>query len=185
MKVFTMKGWNLTVSEEAWGLAPFNALLKRDKSKNKDRANAEMLFIWFYCDTKSSYLLLGDKEKEEEIKKDIIGLPPKWKKDALIDTAIAFYLGFDTVIEHLYKQSLQSAYAVGNYLGHTAELLAERDAQGKVITKVADITRGLKDIKIIIKELKATEKEVIKEQEDNVGKTKGSKKFSMFEDGLQ
>lgn len=184
MKLFIMKDWNLTVSEEAWGLGPFNKILKRDKTKNKDRANAEMLFIWFFCDIKSNYLLMSPKDREEELKKDIVGLPKNWKKDKVVDDAIAFYLKFDTVIERLYKQSLQSAYSVGNYLANTDALLAERDNRGMPTIKVADITRGLKDIKVIIKELKNTEKEVIKEQEDNDNKTKGSKKFSLFEDGL-
>ncbi|MBV1929638.1 MAG: hypothetical protein KUG81_09030 [Gammaproteobacteria bacterium] len=184
MKLFEMKDWVLTVSEEAWGLAPFNAILKRDKTKNKDRANAEMLFIWYFCDIKSSYLLMSVDDREKEILNDIIGLPKGWKIDKVIQAAIDFYIKFDTVIEHLYKQSLQSAYAIGDYLGHTKALLAERDASGKPVTKVADITRGLKDVKTIIKELKETEKEVIKEQLDNVGKQKGSKKFSLFEDGL-
>lgn len=184
MKLFKMDNWQLIVSEEAWGLKPFNAILKRDKSKGKARANAEMLFIWFYCDIKSNYLHMSELDRETEIINDISGLPDGWKKDKVIDEAIDFYKKFDSVLVYLYKQALSSAYDVGDYLSHTAALLKERDMKGAPITKIADITRGLKDIKIIIKELKSTEREVIKEELDNTDRKKGSKNFNIFEDGL-
>lgn len=184
MKLFKIEDWNLQVSEEAWGLLPFKKLLDRDKSKNKTRANAEMLFIWFFCDIKSNYLLMKEEDRIEELINDVNGLPKGWKVDKEIREAITFYLKFETVIERLYKQSLRAAFEVGNYLDDTKALLRERDNSGRIITKMADITRGLKDVKIIIKELKATEQEVLKEQKDNLDKSKGAKKFNIFEDGL-
>lgn len=179
-----MVKWQLMVSEEAWGLQPFAALLKRDKSKGKAVANAEVLFVWYYCDIKSNYLHMKEEDRTKEIINDIPSLPDGWERDELIDEAIRFYKKFDSVLVYLYKQALSSAYAVGDYLSNTAALLNERDLRGTPVTKIADITRGLKDIKIIIKELKGTEKEVIKEEEDNANKTKGSRTFNLFEDGL-
>jgi len=38
MKLFEMKDYVLNVSEEAWGLLPFKAILKRDKNRNKETA---------------------------------------------------------------------------------------------------------------------------------------------------
>ena len=35
MKLFEMKEFTLSVSDEAWGLLPFKAILKRDKNRNK------------------------------------------------------------------------------------------------------------------------------------------------------
>ena len=185
MKLFEMKDWQLIISEEAWGLLPFKALLDRDKTKNKTRANAEMLFVWFFCDIKSNYLLMDKETRTAELKKDLLGLPPKWELDAKVQAAIDFYSKFETVVERLYKQSLRAAYEVGNYLDSTKELLTERDVAGKVITKMTDITRGLKDVNAIIKELKITETEVLKEQVDTANKKKGSKKFNTFEDGFK
>lgn len=184
MKLFEMKNWELIVSEEAWGLSPFQKILKRDKTKSKTRAHAEMLFIWFWCDIKSNYLLMGEKEREKELIHDIDGLPKGWKKDKLIDEAIKFYNKFETVIGRLYKQALKSAYDVGDYLEDTAGLLNERDIHDKPVIKISDITRSLKDINIIIKELKKTEQEVLKERESHEGKTKGSKQFNMYEQGI-
>lgn len=180
-----MKNWVLTVHEELWGLTPFKKLLERDKTKEKTVANAEVLFIWYWTDIKSDYLLMNEKDRLEELKKDIPGLPKGWKKDKLIDEAIDLYEKLSTtILQELYKKALKSAKEVGDYLENTKALLYERDKQDKPVTKISDITRGLKDIKIIMKDLKAAEKEVIKETEDNEGKTKGAKSFNLFEDGL-
>ena len=184
MKLFEMKNWQLTVSEEAWGLLPFKKLLDRDTSDDKVVANAEMLYIWYYCDIKSDYLLLDEKDREKELIKDIQGLPKKWKPDKDVKAAMVFYTKFETVIEKLYKQSLKSATDIGDYLANTKALLAERDVHGKPVYDIAKITASVQKVPKLMQDLKAAFKEVVKEQEDNSNKKKGSKSFNMFEGGL-
>lgn len=184
MKLFTMKNWELTISEEAYGLLPFKKIIERDKSKDKGRALAEILFIWFWCDIKSDYLIMDEESRFAELKKDVANLPKNFEIDELIQSAIDLYSKHETVIEKLHRQSLKSATDVGNYLENTKSLLSERDNSGKPVIKIADITRGLKDVKTIMKELKLTEKEVIKEQETSEGRKQGSKTMNMYEDGL-
>jgi hypothetical protein len=181
-----MEKWQLTVSEEVWGLSAFNKLLQRDKSKTKERANAEMLFIFYFCDIKSDYLTMKEELRIEELKKDIPGLGEKWVVDGLIEEAIALYRKLSqTVIEKLYLQSLQSASDIGDYLEHTAALLAERDNYGKPIIDISKITMAVQKVPKLMADLKSAYKEVIKEQEDNENKKKGSKKFNTFEDGFE
>lgn len=184
MKLFEMKNWTLSVSEEAWGLSPFKKILERDTSKDKSQALAEMLFIWFWADIKSDYIIMDYDTRFKELKADIPNLPKNFKIDKVIQEGIDCYNKHKTVIESLFEKSLSSAIEVGNYLENTKALLAERDGRGVPVTKIADITRGLKDIKFIIKDLKDTEKQVIKERQDSEGKEKGSQKMNMFEDGL-
>lgn len=185
MKLFKMKNWVLTVDEEVWGLSPFKKILKRDKTKEKEIANAEVLFIWYWADIKSDYLLMNEKDRLVELKKDIPALPDDWEKDEVIDEAIELYKKLSTtILRELYMKALQAAKDVGEYLENTKELLYERDKSDRPVTKISDITRGLKDIKVIMRDLKAAEKEVIKETEDNEGKKSGSKSFALFEDGL-
>ena len=87
-----MKDYNLQISEEAWGLSPFKAILKRDKNRNKELAFKEMLFIYFYVDIKSDYMYITDNSvRLQEIKKDI-KLPDDWKIDSIIQEAIDFYI---------------------------------------------------------------------------------------------
>jgi len=90
MNGFLLKDGVLTVDDNLWELEKFKKILKRDKSRNKDLALKEMLFIYYYTDIKSDYLIIDIKFRKEEIIKDI-GLPEDWKVDSIIQEAINFY----------------------------------------------------------------------------------------------
>lgn len=185
MTLFEMRGWELSIVEQAWGILPFKKLLKRDKTKDKTRAHLEMQFIWHYTDVKSTYQYITDLEvRTEEIKKDI-GLPKTWKIDKDVQAAIDLYEErSSTIIEALYRQTLRSASAIGEYLGRTKELLEERDLKGSSVTDISKITTAVGRMPKLMYDLKAAYKEVVKEQEDNDSKKKGVKTFNTFEDGL-
>jgi hypothetical protein len=184
MKLFEMKDYNLHVSEEAWGLLPFKAILKRDKSRNKEMAFKEMLFIYFYTDVRSDYVHYTDGEKLKEIIKDI-GLPTDWKLDSIMQDAINFYEERSvSVIAKLYKSALKSANDTSEYLEMTADLLRERTDKGGTVTTLPMITASQKTLPEIMKNLKAAYKEVIAEQKELEGRTKGSRTMGLFEDGF-
>lgn len=177
--------YNLRIDPAVWGLSPFKALFKRDKTKSKDRCFKEINFVYFYCDIRSDYMyILDEDERIAEIKKDL-ELPESWTYDKLIAAAVDFYKERSTtVIGLLYQSALKGADAVRKQLEKSEVLLAERDSHGKPIHKIADITRGLKDVKVIMQDLKAAEKEVIKEKKETEGRMKGSKQMGMFEEGF-
>lgn len=184
MKLFEVKNWQLQVSEEAWGLLPFKEILDRDKTKEKEVAMKEMLFIYFYNDIRSNYLLMDEADRINEIKKDI-GLDADWEMDEIIQVASDFYKkNSSSVIEELYKNTLESARDIGDYLKNTKALLAERDNNGRPIYDVAKITSAVQKVPKLMSDLKAAYKEVVKEREENDNKQKGSRKFNTFEDGL-
>lgn len=184
MKLFNLKDWNLQVEEEAWGISAFRKILDRDKTKEKEIAMKELMYVYFFCDIKSDFLIVAEDERTEVIKKEI-GLPTKWKVDKVIEEAIRVYKEYSqTTIQRLYQQSLKAAQDVGNYLEHTDELLAERDDRGKPVTDINKITGSLKQLPGLMRDLKAAYKEVVKEQEDIEGKKKGSRTMNSFEDGI-
>lgn len=185
MKLFELKDWQLTVDEAVYGLLPFKKILKRDKSRNKDTALKEMLFIYYHTDIKSDYLIISDsKTRTEEIKRDI-GLPDEWKIDATMQEAIDFYESKTlSVIGKLYKNALKSANDISDYLTMTDVLLAERDDKGKPVNDIGKITTALTKVKGIMQDLKAAEKEVLKEQAEMDNRMKGSKTMSFWEEGL-
>lgn len=185
MKAFEMRDYNLQVVPEVWGLLPFKALLKRDKNRNKDKAFKEMLFIYYYVDVRSDYIyILDDETRANEIAKDI-GLEIDLKKDKVLLEAIEFYKERSlTVTEKLYKSALKSADDVAKYLERTDVLLAERTNSGGTVTKINDITAAQKALPEIMRNLKVTYKEVVKEQKELEGRSKGSKQLGIFEDGL-
>ena len=184
MNGFTLRDYVLTVEDNMWGLIPFKKILKRDKSRDKDRALKEMLFIYYYSDIKSDYLIIDSKFRIEEIKKDI-GLPEDWKIDSVLQEAIDFYEERSlTVVGKLYKNALAAANDISEYLTKTKELLEERDERGKPVTTLTTIVGGISKIKTVMQDLKAAEKELIKERIETEGKMKGQQQMGMFESGL-
>ena len=184
MNGFLLKEYVLTVEDNMWGLLPFKKILKRDKSRDKDRALKEMLFIYYYSDIKSDYLIIDSKFRIEEIKKDI-GLPEDWRIDSVLQEAIDFYEERSlTVVGKLYKNALAAANDISEYLTKTKELLEERDERGKPVTTLTTIVGGISKIKVVMQDLKAAEKELIKERIETEGKMKGKQSMGMFELGL-
>jgi len=184
MNGFLLKEYVLTVEDNMWGLLPFKKILKRDKSRDKDRALKEMLFIYYYSDIKSDYLIIDSKFRIEEIKKDI-GLPEDWRIDSVLQEAIDFYEERSlTVVGKLYKNALAAANDISEYLTKTKELLEERDERGKPVTTLTTIVGGISKIKTVMQDLKAAEKELIKERIETEGKMKGKQSMGMFELGL-
>jgi hypothetical protein len=185
MKLFTMKNWNLQVEEEAWGISAFKNLLDRDKSKEKQTAMKEMLYVYLFCDVKSDFTIVPEESRGAEIQREI-NLPDGWEHDEAIDDAIRVYKEYSqTTIQRLYQQSLKSAQDIGNYLELTDELLNERDDRGKPVTDISKITASLQRIPKLMADLKAAYKEVIKEQDDLDGKKKGSRTMNTLEDGIR
>ena len=184
MNGFTLRDYVLTVEDNMWGLIPFKKILKRDKSRDKDRALKEMLFIYYYSDIKSDYLIIDSKFRIEEIKKDI-GLPEDWRIDSVLQEAIDFYEERSlTVVGKLYKNALAAANDISEYLTKTKELLEERDERGKPVTTLTTIVGGISKIKTVMQDLKAAEKELIKERIETEGRMKGQQQMGMFESGL-
>ena len=186
MKLFKIVDWNIQVAEEAWTIVQFNAILKRDKSKSKEKAFKEMAFIYHYADARSDYMYITDLEdRRDEVMKDV-GLPLAWSIDPVMGAAIDVYKErSSTVSEILYLSALKSARDIADYLNGTKSLLKERDDKGKPVNTIASITGALKGIPDIMSNLSESYKALIKEKEDLEGKKKGAKKFGMFENGLQ
>lgn len=185
MNGFTLRDGVLTVDDNLWGLEPFKKILKRDKSRNKDLALKEMLFIYYYTDIKSDYLIIDIKFRTEEIIKDL-QLPDNWKIDSIMQDAINFYEERSlTVIGKLYKNALLAANDISEYLTKTKELLEERDDRNKPVTTLTTIVGGISKIKVVMQDLKAAEKELIKEKVETEGRMKGQQQMGLFEGTLK
>jgi hypothetical protein len=185
MKLVEFKDYKLTVPEEVWGLKTFRKLLDRDKTKDKVNASKEMLFIFHFCDIRSDFQHILDKDKRiEEVKKEA-GLKDSWKIDSHVQASIDLYISLSTtIIEQLYLNSLQAASDVGNYLALTKELLEERDKNGKPVIDIAKITTAIQKVPKLMSDLKEAYDQVVKEKETMENKSKGTRTFNMFEDGL-
>lgn len=185
MIVFEIKDWELHIDPIAWGYKPFEAILKRDKTKGKQIALKEMQFIYNFADIKSDFMYLTDEEERAKEIRDDVGLPEKWKMDATMQVAVDFYKERSvTITGELYAAALCSASDVSDYLKETKALLKERDDKGKPVNSLSSITTALKQVPIIMKDLKSAYTELIKEKEIAGSKSSGSKQHGFFEDGL-
>lgn len=185
MKLFKMENYEVQVAEETWTLEPFKAILKRDKSKNKERAFKDVAFIFHFCDIRSDYMnITNPKERTDQIKIDT-GMDKDWKIDPVIEEAIDFYKERSTtILEKLYMDAVVAVDGVRSHLRNAETLLTERDQNDRPVFKPKDITAALRDVKVIMQDLKAAEKEVIKEKKELEGRQKGARTFGEFEDGL-
>ena len=184
MKLFELNRltYEIEISPEALLLEPFKRIIDRDKSKTKDMAKKELAFIYHYCDIRSDYMGTEDSQRMVQIL-DNLNFPNKYKLDKDMLEAISFYKSFKTPVETLYEGAIIASQAVDKYLRNTEELLAER-IDGKVVTDIAKITSSIEKLPKIMANLKAAEKELVKEKKETEGRMKGSKTMNTFEDGL-
>lgn len=166
-------------------LEPFKKIIDRDKTKGKEIAIKEISFIAFFADIRSDYMyIVNDEERARELVNDL-ELPKNWKIDATIKQAIEFYTSRSTTVNSsIYKSACKAAIDISNYLNKTDALLSERDENGKVVTDISKITSALEKVPKIMANLNSAHTELIKEQKITEGRTKGSKTFNIFEDGL-
>ena len=166
-------------------LEPFKKIIDRDKTKGKEIAIKEISFIAFFADIRSDYMyIVNDEERARELVNDL-ELPKNWKIDATIKQAIEFYTSRSTTVNSsIYKSAYKAAIDISNYLNKTDALLSERDENGKVVTDISKITSALEKVPKIMANLNSAHTELIKEQKITEGRTKGSKTFNIFEDGL-
>ena len=182
---FDKGNYSVTYSPLLLTLSPFKKIIDRDKTKSKETAIKELSFIAFFADIRSDYMyIVSDEERAAELVKDL-ELPKDWKVDNTIKQAIEFYTSRSTTVNSsIYKSACKAAIDISNYLNKTDVLLDERDENGKVVTDISKITSALEKVPKIMANLNSAHTELIKEQKITEGRTKGSKTFNMFEDGL-
>lgn len=77
MKLFREDNYELFISEEAYAIKAFNNLFKRDKTKDKKNAIAELSFCYFLLDPRSEFNYIVEEESKISEIKSAIGLPEK------------------------------------------------------------------------------------------------------------
>lgn len=178
MKLFELSNWNVIISEEAYMLKPFKVIIDKDKSKNKEVALKELAFLWFYTDIKSDYnYLLNEKEKAEEIKKDL-NLDPKWTISEDLKKAIEFYKERTTTVSSVI---LNNSLFIANKLSNEMRKAVEEGDLS--INDIEKISKGLTQMPNIVSSLQKLEQTVLKEINEKTDKV-GSQTKALFEDGL-
>lgn len=90
MNIFTIEDNKVKVTSEALLIPHFKVVWERDSSKLKEKALAELSYIYFMADYKSIYLAYPESARSNQIKQDIVK-DTNWKPDSTILDAIRKY----------------------------------------------------------------------------------------------
>ena len=176
MKLLKYEGYKVVIEPELLTLKPFKQIWTRDKTVNKDRALAEIAFIYFMTDPRSDYqYLVDDKERMEAIKEGE-GLPPKWQPDKLVIEAMNFYMSFKPISALLLEDT---RFMVDKY----RKRLKAQEFDELEIKDLKEAGALIKQIPSLVKDLNEAEKALNSEMKES-GRMRGQGEKTIFEDDL-
>lgn len=181
LKLFKYEGYKVVISEEAFLLTPFKKIWDRDKTKNKDKALAELGYIYFFNDPRSEYQYLVNPEERHKAIVESEGLGDKWKPDKLVNEASKFYNSFKPTSALLLEDT---RYAVDKLRQLLKDIdLTKTDDKGKPLYTLNTITATIKQIPELVKGLDEAEK-ALKVEVANIGRMRGQGEKTLMEDGF-
>lgn len=180
---FDKENYSVKYSPQLLTLKPFKKLIDRDKSKGKEKAVKEISFIAFFTDLRSDYMyIINAKERERELIKDL-ELGAGWKVDTVVQEAIDFYKERSrTINSSMYEGAQIAANAVNDVCKNAKDHITSSEDPLAAAQKVTAI---LEKIPKAMANLNSAYTELIKEQKILEGRSKGSREFNMFEEGLE
>lgn len=176
MKLLKYEGYKVVIEPELLTLKPFKQIWTRDKTVNKDKALAEIAFIYFMADPRSDYQYLVDEKERMEAIKEGEGLPPKWQPDRIVTEAMDFYMSFKPISALLLEDT---RFMVDKY----RKRLKAQEFDDLEIKDLKEVGALIKQIPPLVKDLDEAEKALNSEMKSS-GKMRGSGEKTIFEDDL-
>lgn len=181
--LFYIKDHALVIDEMAYGIKQYRELIDRDKSEGKEIAIAEFNYMYHMCDPRSDfYEEKNDSVRHEEVRKNVYGLPAKWKPDAKVKAAMELYVSKQSVFVKLLNSAEVAVNNTSKYLESVD--LFELDEKGKQAHDVNKLVAAVEKLPKLIKSLSEAKKAVDKELEKSTG-VRGSVDKGLFEDGFE
>ena len=175
---------SLEIDPIAYALEPFKKLWDRDKTKLKEKAIADISFVYYTTDYKSDFFDTPEEHREEEVMK-YLNIPKNWSADDKVREAQEFYKERQrTPALTLLEDSIAGISKLSTYLRDISfDDVEINEKTGEVkpkhdIKKYADTIKQVPAIVNALNELKET---VRKEQEAEKG-LRGNRKKSMYMD---
>lgn len=176
MKLLKYEGYKVVIEPELLTLKPFKQIWTRDRTVNKDRALAEIAFIYFMADPRSDYQYLVDEKERMEAIKEGEGLPPKWQPDRIVTEAMDFYMSFKPISALLLEDT---RFMVDKY----RKRLKAQEFDDLEIKDLKEVGALIKQIPPLVKDLDEAEKALNSEMKSS-GKMRGSGEKSLMDDSL-
>ena len=181
MKLFRYEGYKVVISEEAFALKVFRQIWNSDRSVNKDKAIMELGYVYFLSDPRSDYQYIVDEDERSKAIIEGEGLPSNWKPDKVVTEAITFYKSLKSTSALL----LEDTRAVIDNVRKTLRKFSFDDMEDKDrVNAIKSVASTIATIPKLIKDLDEAEKAVTSEMQNTIGKVRGQKEKSIFEDGI-
>lgn len=182
MRLMKFEGYTLTIEPEALVIKSIRALWNRDKTQSKERALAELGYIYFMVDPRSTYSYLTDLADRSE--KIVIeeGLPKNWKPDKIVQEAMKSY--GDSVITTSSLLLEDTRVAVDKLRKYLRDIdLTAEDDKNKPKYPLNTVTSSIKLVPSLAEDLMKAERIVAQEIVES-NKMRGQKEKTILEDGL-
>lgn len=176
MKLLKYEGYKVVIEPELLTLKPFKQIWTRDKTVNKDKALAEIAFIYFMTDPRSDYQYLVDDNERMEAIKEGEGLPAKWQPDKIVTEAMNFYMSFKPISALLLEDT---RFMVDKY----RKRLKAQEFDELEIKDLKEAGALIKQIPSLVRDLNEAEKALNSEMRDS-GRMRGQGEKTIFEDDL-
>jgi hypothetical protein len=142
----------------------FQTVWDKDTDKDKATAYKELSYIFYVCDFKSPYAVFPRKQREAEVKKDIVKITG-WKADKEVLAAVKSYEKLQTTPTiKLYEAAKETIGKLTDYL-NSIDFTRKKD--GKAIFQAKDVLTNLQKIGGVIDSLSKIEQKVMKEMSDD------------------
>tara|TARA_R100000406_G_C3094800_1_gene120445 strand:+ start:636 stop:1178 length:543 start_codon:yes stop_codon:yes gene_type:complete len=159
--LFDLRDGQVVLNAESLAIPIFNKIWKRDKSKDKEKANREIAYIYFMCDFNSPYMAYPNTKRREVVLTDFMR-DVKWKEDKEIEDAMSKYLEFqETHTMRLMKAARGAADKLASYFEHID--FREMGENGKPLYNAKDVAINLEKVGSIVESLDKLENKIKKE----------------------
>lgn len=182
MRLMKFEGYTLTIEPEALVIKSIRTLWNRDKTQSKERALAELGYIYFMVDPRSTYSYLTDlADRSEKIVLEE-GLPKNWKPDKIVQEAMKSY--GDSVITTSSLLLEDTRVAVDKLRKYLRDIdLTAEDDKNKPKYPLSTVTSSIKLVPSLAEDLMKAERIVAQEIVES-NKMRGQKEKTILEDGL-
>jgi hypothetical protein len=184
MRLFEILNSKLTISEEAYLLNPFKKLWDRDKTKDKERALAELGYVYYIEDFKSDFSDIIDESDRVMEVRGSLDLPKGWKEDVLVKEAREFYRKrSEEILPLLLLRDAKTIIDKMRTFYREVDFLAT-DKNGKATYDIDRVSRVIERSGNILETLNKLEDQVKRDLQSKKDKV-GQKSKTIFEDGIE
>ncbi len=190
MKLFELQEGRVRIQPEAYLIAEFADLLRRENVSPEEREQ-ELAYVWFMCDYRSPYQNTPQEHRDDKVREEL-RIPRTWKADILVVAAMTRYLLLqETPAMQVLRETREGLLSTSSLMKVLRQRLEKIIADPKLetddkimdsATKTCERIMGLAiGIPKVVRELKTLEEEVKKELGQKTPKQRGGGSTGRYE----